>query len=665
MFTSKVKLILLFVYLILNTIIVTSTFGQNHVNKPIEINLTSAKIYRNPIVDVTIRCTFKHQITGKQIIVLGYWDGGLKYKIRFSAPIAGYWLWNVDCSDTTNATLHLVKGDVYVTEYSGSNVLYSKGKVKVSDSGNHLMFPDGTPFFYLSDSAWEIVNRSTKDSAYYYITERAKQGFSAINFVASSHIYFVPEKCITNLYNQSYFLDSNYMIVNPRYFDYVDSLIVKMNENGIIAVFCPLWGCNEFYRPYGCDHFISTKGAYALAKYVGARYNAHKVIWIVAGDGVYDTPQLQNHWTEYANQLRLADGNQNVVTCHTAGWTCSEDYFPNSTQWLDFHMYQSSHGYDFDYTFKKPLSYLAKNRTPVKPLLNAEAVYEDIYNRLWTPKDSTRPMPIRINSTHVRMATYESVLSGAVCGIAYGVNGIWQWNEGGKHSFYEPRYMLKESIQLEGSKQVCIFKNFMIGMNWYKFTPAQDLLRETHIENTVKRFVPIAKQDSMILMYLPPNTTSVLVNVDSISLNRRLSVRWLNPRTGEKEKWVLLNFHQVSLNVVPPDTNDWLFQISTSDSDTHSGDTVGKYHNILNVRYYANKLRFTLPEVEYKDVVCELFNIKGECVVKPTIIPYSSQEYVLQIETTLPNGLYCFQIQTTFTQGKSHFYSGVFLKHSD
>lgn len=50
--------------------------------------------------------------------------------------------------------------------------------LRVSADGHHLEKIDGTPFFYLADTAWELVHVLTLEQAQMYLRDRAAKGFT-------------------------------------------------------------------------------------------------------------------------------------------------------------------------------------------------------------------------------------------------------------------------------------------------------------------------------------------------------------------------------------------------------------------------------------------------------------------------------------------------------
>jgi hypothetical protein len=65
---------------------------------------------------------------------------------------------------------------------------FSKGRLKVSDNQRYLVHSDGTPFFWLGDTAWELFHRLTKQEAEQYLKHRAKQGFTVVQAVALAEL---------------------------------------------------------------------------------------------------------------------------------------------------------------------------------------------------------------------------------------------------------------------------------------------------------------------------------------------------------------------------------------------------------------------------------------------------------------------------------------------
>ena len=55
---------------------------------------------------------------------------------------------------------------------TGPSVDFSHGRLKVSDNKRFIIHEDGTPFFYLGDTAWELFHRLNREEADKYLENR-------------------------------------------------------------------------------------------------------------------------------------------------------------------------------------------------------------------------------------------------------------------------------------------------------------------------------------------------------------------------------------------------------------------------------------------------------------------------------------------------------------
>src|SRR5688572_24028008 len=53
-----------------------------------------------------------------------------------------------------------------------------------SADGHFLVTPDGRPFFWLADTAWELFHRLDREETEIYLQDRAHKGFNVIQAVA-------------------------------------------------------------------------------------------------------------------------------------------------------------------------------------------------------------------------------------------------------------------------------------------------------------------------------------------------------------------------------------------------------------------------------------------------------------------------------------------------
>ena len=59
-------------------------------------------------------------------------------------------------------------------------------RLKVSPDGHHLQTADGKPFFYIADTAWELIHRLDRNEADTYLKLRQAQGYNVVQTVVLS-----------------------------------------------------------------------------------------------------------------------------------------------------------------------------------------------------------------------------------------------------------------------------------------------------------------------------------------------------------------------------------------------------------------------------------------------------------------------------------------------
>lgn len=74
------------------------------------------------------------------------------------------------------------------SKWNGPSVDFSHGSLQVSPNGRYLQFEEGTPFFYLGDTAWELFHRLDEEEAEKYLENRREKGFTVIQAVALAEL---------------------------------------------------------------------------------------------------------------------------------------------------------------------------------------------------------------------------------------------------------------------------------------------------------------------------------------------------------------------------------------------------------------------------------------------------------------------------------------------
>jgi hypothetical protein len=118
------------------------------------------------------------------------------------------------------------------------NPFAQHGKLRIAKSGTHLEHADGTPFFFLADTAWTGPALSTDEDWKLYLADRKKKGFTAIQFNA-----ICPWRtAATDLEGRTaYDIKDGKLAPNREYFQRLDARLKAINDAGLLAAPVLVW----------------------------------------------------------------------------------------------------------------------------------------------------------------------------------------------------------------------------------------------------------------------------------------------------------------------------------------------------------------------------------------------------------------------------------------
>jgi len=424
-------------------------------------------------------------------------------------------------------------------------------ELRISANGRYLEYRDGTPFFWLGDTAWELFHRLSREEADLYLENRAKKGFTVIQAVALSEL---EGESRPNAYGEFPLINKDPARPNEAYFKHVDYIIEKAASLGLQIGILPTWGIYWKTRPENTRRLFTVENAAIYGEFLGQRYKDKPVIWILGGDQNPENNQEKTILESMAKGLRTGDKGNHLITFHPRGPGRSSDYFHNSS-WLDLNMYQSSHAArGFDNGIFAELDY---KLTPAKPTLDGEPRYENMMVGFYF--QGNHPAD-RFTGYDVRTAAYWSLLAGA-CGHTYGNNNIWQmWREGEKNVIGAniPWY---EAIDHPGSYEMMHLRRFFESREWQKLRPSQRLIIDGPETGPAKVRAALAEDGSFLIAYSPMGEPFT-INIDSLASNN-ISEAWFDPRYGTY--FTIHNGDVLSLKTYTPPAsgygNDWILVI--------------------------------------------------------------------------------------------------------
>jgi hypothetical protein len=524
-----------------------------------ETAFTAANTVDNPLQDVELRVTFtapsKHTYT-----VRGFWDGGATWRVRFSPDETGAWSYRTSATPEADGGLHGETGAFQVVAPQGRTRFERHGPVRVSASRTFLEHADGTPFFWLADTGWNAALMSTPDEWRHYIGERARQRFTAVQWVATQW-RAAPQG---DRLNEPAFTGTERISVNPAFFQRLDEKARALNAAGLLNVPVLLWAIGGGSNPAVNPGFsLPEDQAIRLAQYMIARWQAYDVVWILPGDGDYRGEKAER-WKRIGRAVfpstrsdSSARSGQAPVLLHPGGmhWVLRE--FLNEP-WLTVHGYQSGHGDD-----DKTLRWMTEgppakewSAEPVRPFINLEPPYEN-----HVAYQSRKP----IQPHTVRRAVYWSLLNAPTAGVTYGGHGVWGWDDGTKtptdHANSGIPLPWRQAIVMPAAEQMAHVAELFTSIDFWRLRPAPALLVEQPGTAAASSFVMASASESrdLIVVYTP-ETRTIALTAEAVGNG---AGTWHDPRTGVHSPAAAKRADGV-VRFETPGEGDWVLLVRTN-----------------------------------------------------------------------------------------------------
>jgi hypothetical protein len=515
-----------------------------------EQSFTSSTKYENPIQDATLTVILMSPL-GETNLTYGFWDGGKTWRVRFSPDMPGKWGWATICSDGSNKGLHLQSGTFLCTASTGKTPLEAHGPVRPSLDGYTLEHADRTPFFWLADTAWNGALLSSSKDWDFYLGERKRQKFTAVQWVTTQW------RAAPNGDAQGMvaFSGKEKISVNPEFFRRLDAKADAVNKAGLVNAPVLLWAIAGRSASNNPGAFLPDDQAILLARYMVARWQANDVVWILGGDGHYFGAEGER-WRKIGREV-FGNMRHAPVAMHPQGRHWIQNEFKGEA-WLDIIGYQSGHGDSDESLGWLTQGPLVKNwkAEPRKILINLEPPYEGHlgYN-------SKKPL----NADFVRRAIYWSLLNGPCAGVTYGAHGVWGWDDGTKpptdHASTGTPLAWRKALRMPGAEQLTNVFNFFTSIDFSHLRPAPEAIVNNPGAQNPRRYIACAKseQKDLTVVYVPEDRT---VEVLLDALPTAPDVKWFNPRTGETTPGVAVITERTA-QFPTPNEGDWILWMQT------------------------------------------------------------------------------------------------------
>lgn len=398
------------------------------------------------------------------------------------------------------------------------------GRLTVAPNGHYLQYEDGTPFFWLGDTAWELFHRLTREEIAQYLDNRQEKGFNVIQAVVLAEMDGLHRP---NRYGDIPLIDQDPAKPNERYFQLVDDVLQMAHERQLFIGLLPTWGDKVTRMWGGGPEVFTTENAYQYGHWLGKRYKKKKnIIWILGGDrpAIHDSVDTRPIWRAMARGILKATAGKALISYHISGGSATSQQIHDEL-WLHVNMMQSGHGSGHDVPV---WDWITRDRAmvPTKPTLDSEPNYEDHPVNPWPKWD---PKNGYFDDYDVRKQTYRSVFAGA-CGVTYGHHSIWQfWSEREEKINHADRYWT-EALDRPGAFQVGYLRQLIEARPFADRIPDQSIIANGQGEKGqhIRAFRDGA--GSYLMAYIPEGKT-ITVNVSSLQAGA-LRGWWFNPATA-------------------------------------------------------------------------------------------------------------------------------------
>ncbi len=455
-------------------------------------------------------------------------------------------------------------------------------RVVVHPEGHFLSGTDGSPFFWLGDTAWQLIQGTTRDECSYYLHARARQGFTVILAVVLADMGGVTQPGATGLLP---FTKSDPRRPNEEFFDRVVEIVDEAGKLGLYVALVPAWG-DKLTAPWGSGPRLFRNDnldvAEQYASYLAGKLKTRtNVLWILGGDR---PPRLIGAKNEYLTKLGqeagfppdqdwtpiwramaagLKNGGENTPTIvyHPQGGSESSSFFLEDEPWLSINGMQSGHGDGHD----TPVwNLIARDYaiSPAKPTLDLEPNYEDHPYNPWPRWD---PATGYFRDHDVRKQVYRSVFAGA-CGVTYGHHAVWQFANKRQEVINHADRDWVDAMYRPAARQMEFLRLLLESRPYFRRIPDQLLIAGDAGEGGLHIQATRDRDGSYAFVYFPVSDQKATLDLGRLKA-KHLRAWWFDTRTGIGTLIDTPVMARMQEFRSPPFGPDWVLVVEDADAD--------------------------------------------------------------------------------------------------
>jgi hypothetical protein len=454
--------------------------------------------------------------------------------------------------------------------------------IAVASNRHYLTTTDGKPFFWLGDTAWELIHSTTLIEADYYLNTRARQGFTVIQTVVLSEFDGLTKPTPEGFLP---FKDGDPSQPNNDYFLKVTEIVARAERLGLYIALVPTWG-DKLTAPWGIGPRIFTLDNLSTTEnyghYLGKKLRGHKnIIWLLGGDRPALLRGMNNDylqqmaknagfpsdidwtpiWRSLAKGIKAGYGKDSLIVFHPQGGAESSSVMLPNASWLNVNGLQSGHGGGKD----SPVwELIARDFAiePSKPSLDLEPNYEDHPYNPWPRWDAATGY---FDDYDVRKQTYRSVFSGGA-GVSYGHHSVWPFVGERNTPINYAKMDWISALQRPGAQQMVFLRYLMESRPYLDRIPDPTLILQGQGDAEEHMVAMRDKQGSYAFIYFPQASHHAIIDLKPLK-SQHINVWWYDTRTGVgRFQEELFSANQLKIKS-PPYGPDWVLVIDDANKN--------------------------------------------------------------------------------------------------
>lgn len=431
-------------------------------------------------------------------------------------------------------------------------------RLRVSDNDHFFMTAEGRPFFWLADTAWQLIHDLNETEMRRYFADRHDKGFTVIQTVVLAEHRFDQPNAFGHRPIEPRRPDRPIVQDGPDndYWDDVERVLRLAEAHGLYVGLLPTWGryVTSDWQNGLVDGFFTVANAEAYGRFIGARFkDRSNLLWILGGDRAAPTDAAKAIWRAMARGIAAGvsgaeDYSKVLMTYHTSG-PGSTAWFLNDEPWLDFHALQSGHG---RWALNWMMVEQACSMKPTLPVIDLESSYPGFRHG--------RP-PTVATDDDARRAAYWAVFAGAA-GHSYGHHSIWQMHSPEYPGIAGPKEFWYDAMKASSAQQMGHLRRLIESRPFLSQRPELSLL--AFDQSKPWEMCLALRGEGYALIYTPTGRT-LDVNLDKLGFAKARAA-WFDPRTGKTATLATLDAKGRRTFDPPGEEqagNDWVLVIET------------------------------------------------------------------------------------------------------